>query len=206
MKIRFYFDPICPWCWVTSRWLMDVKSDRSIEVEWMPFSLAIKNNENLESDDDHVFTHKLLRIGAQLKEQHPEMIEEFYTTTGKLIHVDGQRDPQSIAQQTLKSLSLDSDLISALDNEEYDSKITDSMQTALDVVGDDVGTPIILFESDDEWNGYFGPVISALPNHEDGLKLWDGLSEMASNKLFYELKRTRTEGANTASTKVQFDK
>lgn len=197
-KVQFYFDPLCPWSWITSRWLLDVQEERDIHVEWKPFSLALKNAGSSYSHMGAAeSTLRILRLATALESN--ELIERLYSETGTRIHLD-ERNDDRILPESMVSLELPDDLLAEADNEERDRLIEQSMDEALQVVGDNVGVPIIIFETDDGSQGYFGPVISELPDKATSLKLWDGLSNLASTPMFWELKRTRTVKPDITST------
>lgn len=208
MNIRFYFDPSCPFCWITSRWLLMVSAHRDMTIEWRPFSLALKNDE-LDGDESaktehgeiHRASHRVLRVMLAAEKQGASLID-LYTAFGIKYHVAGfDYDDETIAD-VLDEQHLPADLLRAADDTTYDNELRDSMQSAIDVAGDDIGVPTIVFEAaDGSLNGYFGPVLQTLPDLDEALKLWDGLSMLAADKNFYELKRTRPSGGpDVAST------
>lgn len=213
MKIRFYFDPICPWCWITSRWMTEVQKERDLQVEFCSFSLAVKNNL-LDEDSDSEYapmariTHKILRIVEKIKQDNPdnatELVAAFYAAIGNKIHVQGDAETNH-AIEVLESIGLDASYADAQEDSSYDKAINDSMDLAIKTVGNDVGVPIMILETQDGDRGFFGPVISELPSSEDGLKLYDSIAGMISLPGFYELKRTREIGPDTASTARLFD-
>lgn len=205
MKIDFYFDPICPWCWITSRWLTQVQEDRDLEVSFKSFSLAIKN-DILHGESDSPYaepakrTHKLLRVVEEIRKRDGDAkVADFYTKVGSKIHIDGSQDLDWLAE-VLSELGYGADVVLSADDESLDTTIEASMQGAFEVAGDDIGVPVLAVETSEGMSGFFGPVISELPDKEEGLKLFDGISEMVSFPHFYELKRTRTVEANTQST------
>lgn len=198
MKIDFYFDPSCPWCWITSRWLLDVAKDRHLTISWKPFSLALKNDELNKGGQDatphgegHRAAHRVLRVIEAAVETGGER-GKLYSDIGKMKHVDGY-DYTDMELSLMLSLSkLPESLISAADNTSYDDTLKQFLNEAIEIVGEDVGVPIIIFEREDHTKlGYFGPVLMKQPDHEEALKLWDGLSTLAVASEFYELKRSR---------------
>ena len=213
MKIRFYFDPICPWCWITSRWMTEVQKERDLQVEFCSFSLAVKNNLLDENSDSEYapmarITHKILRIVEKIKQDNPdnatELVAAFYAYIGNKIHVQGETETDH-AVEVLESIGLDSSYADAQEDSSYDKEIKASMDLAMKSVGNDVGVPIMILETDDGDRGFFGPVISELPSADDGKKLFDAIASMISLPGFYELKRTREISPNTASTARLFD-
>jgi len=206
MNIEFFFDPSCPFCWITSRWLHVVSGERDLQIEWRPFSLAIKNNELDEKNssdysETHKQAHRILRV-IQAATKHGAAHGDLYTLFGVHHHVAGRPYDDELIKEIISDQNLPAGLLKEADNAQHDAAIEEHMDQALEVTGDDVGVPIIVFR-DESGNrtGYFGPVLQTLPNKEDALKLWDGLSQLATNSNFYELKRTRPkDGPDTAST------
>lgn len=209
MEIEFFFDPSCPFCWITSRWLIQVKDARQLNITWRPFSLAIKNDcldASKPTRDEHAGyhrqSHRVLRV-MQAAASDGADLGELYTAFGTQCHVYGEDYTDEIIAKVLADLKLPAELLSAADDKSYDKALQASLDSALEVVGDDVGVPTIVFNDDGKRTGYFGPVLQKLPSVTDSLKLWDGLQVLATNQDFYELKRTRPSGGpETASTAV----
>lgn len=202
MDVRFYFDPICPWCWITSRWLAEeVAPARDLDVDWRSISLLVRN-EDKDLSPEHLaavqFTNNLLRVAEAMRDAgRSGDIGAFYTEVGNRIHRDGDRD--FTAADTLAAAGLDTSFAGAFDDATWDAAVRAGTKEAEEVAGDDVGTPIIAYEvsgadGSTEWKGYFGPVIPEVPRGDDALRLWDGLSLLIKTDGFYELKRTRTVG------------
>lgn len=200
MKVTFYFDPSCPFCWITSRWLLMVSVHRDLEITWQPFSLAIKNNELEPRDDEpkhaagHRASHRVLRVMMAGEAAGANLID-LYTTSGIKHHVAGFDFDDDHLQEILAENNQPADLAAAADDTSYDQTIRDSMQGALDAAGQDIGVPTIVFTNEkDEKQGFFGPVLQVLPDVPEALELWDGLSKLATSSSFYELKRARPSG------------
>jgi len=209
-RIRFYYDPSCPWCWITSRWLTEVQKQRAIEVDWLPFSLALKNGE-LDGDDvtghldTHTIAHRTLRLVEVLHEQEGIDRGELFTEFGKSYFIDPKLDDEGFTQAVLERMGLSIDYLPELDNTDLDQKLQQHLDDAIEVAGDDVGVPLIVFETEDQQHiGYFGPVIARLPDAEKGLALWDSLETIATNPDFFELKRNRTSRSKVKTTKRLF--
>jgi len=196
VNVQFWFDPACPWCWVTSRWLDDVADKRGFEVDWQPISLLFKNEPDPDSEyyDGVVGTHGMLRVvEATRAAGHEARIGRLYTALGRRIHDEGTSD--FAVQDALREADLPEELAAAKDDPSWDEQIRTRMQVGLDLVGDDVGTPIIAVDGPDGGRvGLFGPVISQRPTGQAALDLWDGFVQMVAVPGFWELKRTRTEG------------
>lgn len=201
MNITFYFDPSCPFCWITSRWLLMVSAHRDLDITWQPFSLAIKNDELEPRDGEsehaplHRASHRVLRVMIAATEKNDAKLIELYTTSGVKHHVAGFDFDDDHLHEILVENNLPIDLSVAADDTSYDQTIRHAMQGALDAAGNDIGVPTIVFTNEkDEKQGFFGPVLQALPDLPEALELWDGLSKLATNSSFYELKRSRPSG------------
>lgn len=197
MKIEFWVDPGCPFCWATARWAVDeVAPHRDLDITWRPISLLFKNEPDPDSRwyESSRFTHGLLRVMESVRATTGnDDVFRLYWEFGARIHHDKETpfDPGD----ALATVGLDVGHAAAFDDDGWDDVIRSSMDEALDLVGDDVGTPIIAFDdSSGVRRGYFGPVISRIPSTEQSLAMWDALVAMMDVDSFFELKRTRTEG------------
>lgn len=203
-RIDFYFDPSCPFCWITSRWLLQVSEQRDLEIAWRPFSLALKNDELGGGTDSpmkhsHLGGHRVLRVIAAGAKNGAQPID-LYSAFGRQ-HFLGERDyDDELIREVLREAGLSEDLARDADDETYDGALRQEMESALDVVGDDTGVPIIVFHTEHGKQGYFGPVLNELPGDDEALRLWDGLEKMATVGAFYELKRTRPSGGPAVET------
>jgi protein-disulfide isomerase-like protein with CxxC motif len=193
MRVQLWFDPVCPFCWMTSRWLVRVAPHRDLDVEWLPISLLVKNGL---APGDRFFeectrSHGMLRVVVALRAAgHADRVGALYTELGRHLHV---REDQPDLAAILAALGLDPEFAAAADDETLDGAIREAMDDGLALVGDDVGTPIIAVERADGTRvGLFGPVITELPDLEASLRLWDGFAAMVATDGFFELKRTRT--------------
>lgn len=209
MRVTFYFDPICPFSWITSRWLLQVSNEREIDITWKPFCLAMKNNEVEPSDgeDDYAQAHRdglrTLRVLLAAGKEHDTLLIDGYTASGMVHHLMGNRlDDDGIRSMLVDHLNLPDTLLAAADDTTHDNELRTSLDEAIATVGDDIGVPTIVYElPNGTKQGYFGPVLNELPDLEESLAIWDGLSKLATTKHFYELKRNRPDGdPNTAST------
>lgn len=196
MQVRFWVDPICPFCWMTSRWLVRVAPHRGLAVEWLPISLLWKNAPAAENPwrDRMVAGHGLLRVMEAVRVAGgQDRVGALYTEFGRRIHVRGEDDVDAAA--ALAAVGLDPGLAAAADDPTWDAPVRAAMDAGLALVGDDVGTPIIAVahpERPDVEVGLFGPVITDLPDLAASLRLWDGFLAMVATDGFFELKRTRT--------------
>jgi len=186
---------------VTARWVVDVvQNERDLNITWRPISLLFKNDPPQDSAwyPASLHTHKLLRVMESLHAAGGnEDAFALYWEAGRNIHHDGIRDvtdPRISAEQLLSNVGLDVSHAAAFDDDSWDVIIREKMDAGIALVGSDVGTPIIAFDTNDGAGkiGIFGPVISRAPHGEEGLKLWDAMVTMATMDGFWELKRTRT--------------
>ena len=191
-KVDFWFDPSCPWTWVTSIWMREVASLRSFEVNWHPFSLYILN-EGRELDPDYrkLTDYNFIgsRVTGAVATEAPEKLSDFFTAVGTKYHNEGRgkEDYAGILKEALADCGLDAELFERAEAGEFDESLRESTKAGLDIVGDEVGVPIVSFNG----VGFFGPVIAKSPRGDEALKLWDGCLAVASVDNFYELKRSR---------------
>jgi hypothetical protein len=204
MQVRFYFDPLCPWCWVTSHWLHDeVVPHRDLEVDWRSISLKVRNEgkdldpayaERAVPAMDRSFS--LLRIIEALRaDGQADRVHDVYVEFGRHFHHDGDGLEFDVAK-ALAAAGVDPAMADAYDDPRWDEAVRASTREAEMIAGDDVGTPIIAIRKaagngDGTWTGYFGPVIPSVVRGEPALKLWDGLVALMQTDGFFELKRTR---------------
>jgi hypothetical protein len=202
--IAFYFDPVCPFAWMTSKWLRLVMAQRDYTVDWRFISLRMINAAvDYEShfpsgyEAGHTAGLKLLRVAARVRAEHGrDQIGPLYQAIGTQIFdaARGERDHGSRAflEPILAQASLPTALADGLDDSSYDAELRRETDQALSLTGKDVGTPIIQFQPP-EGVAFFGPVISRLPDATDALRLWDNVLGLATFPGFAELKRSLRE-------------
>lgn len=188
----FWFDPRCPFAWITSRWILEVEKVRDIKVQWHVMSLAHLNRDKDVSDDYRKGLEKAwgpVRVCIAAEQKYgAEALLPLYTALGTRIHVENQEISRELIEGALRDADLAVELADAMEDESWDEAVIKSHHEGMDAVGDDVGTPTIHF------NGvaFFGPVITKAPRGERAGELWDACVTIASYPQFFELKRTRT--------------
>lgn len=194
MQVDFWFDPACPFTWITSRWMTRVAPERDLDVCWRSFSLFIKN----EPDPDNpryertLRTRELLRVVEAVRDAgNADRVGALYTEFGRHIHVH-ERLEFDVAE-ALASVGLDPQLAAAADDATWDAAIERSMSEGLSLAGQDVGVPLIAVDGPDGRVGVTGPILTRLPGHQAGLDLWDAFLTTITTPGFFEIKRARTE-------------
>lgn len=201
--LEFFLDPVCPWAWITSRWVEEVKSLRAYDVRWRFISLKLLNAANTADwyTDQykrwHAMGHEALRVAARIDaELGNEAVGHFYTTVGVEGHNKRRRDDfaastESFVGEVLSLAGFDAGLIDAAFDESLDAVIAADTETALERAGRDVGTPILTFHPGEPNEGsFFGPVIARIPRGAEALRLWDAVEIVATTPGVAELKRS----------------
>ncbi|WP_150308592.1 mycothiol-dependent nitroreductase Rv2466c family protein [Planctomonas psychrotolerans] len=189
--VDFWFDPSCPWAWMTSRWVDEVARQRDLDLTWHVMSLAVLNEDKDVSDDYRAFFPRALRytrLVAAASELHgQDMVKKLYDALGTRIHPGGSKDADEVIPAALAEVGLPADFAAYADSDEYDPQMRASHFDGITRVGQDVGTPVISVDG----AAFFGPVISPAPRGEQALALWDGVVAAANFEGFFELKRSR---------------
>lgn len=193
-EAQFWFDPLCPWAWMTSRWILEVEKVRDIKVKWNLFSLAYLNRDK---DVPAEYKERLARswhctrvIAAAQKIKGSEITLPLYTAISTRIHLKKMEVGADLFTEALREVGLPESLSEAMSDESFDAAIIESHESGIKLVGNDVGTPIIAVGT----AAFFGPVISPAPKGEEAGKLWDGVVGVASYPGFFEIKRSRNVG------------
>jgi hypothetical protein len=190
--VDFWFDPLCPWAWITSRWLLEVEKLRPVLPRWRVMSLALLNEgRDLPEEYQERMRAALgpVRVCAAAEVTHgSQVLGPLYTAMGTLIHHEKAGLDRAMVLAALAGASLPAKLADAMDSAEYDDALRASHIDGMDRVGYDVGTPVISVLG----LSIFGPVVSPIPRGDDAARLWDGLLLVAGTDGFFELKRSRT--------------
>jgi 2-hydroxychromene-2-carboxylate isomerase len=188
----FWFDPLCPWAWIASRWILEVEKVRPVDVRWHVMSLAYLNQdrelpENYRKMMDTAWGPVRVCIAAEQAHGNKALLP-LYNALGERRHHQKQEFTREVIVSALEEAGLPAELADAAESTEYDEALKASHHQGMDQVGFEVGTPVISV------NGvaFFGPVVSPIPRGEDAAKLWDGVLLVAGTDGFFELKRTRT--------------
>jgi len=193
-SVEMWFDPVCPWAWMTSRWLMEVEQVRDVEVTWSVMSLSVLNEgRELTASYRDMMSRSWAPVRvliAAIRDHGEKVVKPLYDAMGTRIHLGGEEDYPKVIAASLDEVGLPTDLLRFAETTQIDDALRTSHQRAMDLVGDDVGTPVISVGG----ISFFGPVVSPAPTGDDAGRLWDGCLLVAGTPGFFEIKRTRTSG------------
>jgi 2-hydroxychromene-2-carboxylate isomerase len=189
----FWFDPACPFAWITSRWILEVEQVRDVDVTWHIMSLAYLNQDKDIPEEYREFLQTAwgpVRVLMAAEQKYgKDVLLPLYTAMGTRIHLEKQDRDRAMVEAALADAGLDASLVDAMDDPSYDAAIAESHHRGMDQVGNEVGTPTIAVNG----RAFFGPVISKAPKGEEAGRLWDACVTLGGYQHFYELKRSRTE-------------
>lgn len=190
----FWFDPICPFAWATSRWIEEVEKVRDITVRWHVMSLSVLN-EGREGLSES-YKEKMgrawgpVRVVIAAQQLHGDQaVKPLYDALGTQLHINKVTDYDEAIHVALKEAGLPDELAEYAHKDTYDAQLRESHNAGISLVGEDVGTPVVSFNG----TAFFGPVITRIPRGGDAGRMWDATAELASFEGFFELKRSRTE-------------
>ena len=191
--VDFWFDPLCPWAWITSRWMLEVQQVRPVQVRWHVMSLAVLNEGKTDMSERYVELMKQawgpVRVAIAAEQRFgPEVLGPLYTALGTRFHQEKLPRDRATVEAALAEAGLPADLADAMESTEYDEALRASHAEGIERVGYEVGTPIISMNG----TSIFGPVVTPIPRGEAAAKLWDGVNLVTQTDGFFELKRSRT--------------
>lgn len=187
----FWFDPVCPWAWLASRWLLEVEQVRAVKPAWHVMSLSYLNQDRDLTEEYQAVMERArgpVRVCVAAAQQHgDDVLGRLYTALGRRFHNEGREKSRATVEEALIEAGLPTSLADAMHSGEFDDVLRKSHHEGMDQVGLDVGTPVISVEG----VAFFGPVVTPTPTGEAAGRLWDGVLLVAGTDGFYELKRTR---------------
>jgi protein-disulfide isomerase-like protein with CxxC motif len=191
--VDFWFDPLCPWAWITSRWILEVQQVRPVQVRWHVMSLAVLNEGKTDLPERYAELMKQawgpVRVAIVAEQRFgPEVLGPLYTALGTRFHQEKLPRDRTTVEAALAEAGLPTDLADAMESTAYDEALRASHAEGIDRVGYEVGTPIISMNG----TSIFGPVVTPIPRGEAAAKLWDGVNLVTQTDGFFELKRSRT--------------
>ncbi len=193
-RADFWFDPLCPWAWITSRWMVEVEKVRPVTTRWHVMSLAVLNESREDVPDKYKELMKAawgpVRVCAAAEQEFgSDVLGPLYTEIGNRFHLQQRRGEPAVIPEALGAAGLPARLAGAAESTEFDEAIRKSHGEGMEPVGYEVGTPVLHIDD----FAIFGPVVTPAPKGEAAGRLWDGLKLVAGTPGFYELKRSREQ-------------
>jgi protein-disulfide isomerase-like protein with CxxC motif len=190
--VDFWFDPLCPWAWIASRWMLEVEKVRPVTTRWHVMSLAVLNEGKDVPEQYQEFITRAwgpVRVAIAAEQRFGGgVLLPLYTALGTRFHHEKEPVDRATAEAALAEAGLPADLADAMDSAGYDEALRASHADGMDRVGYEVGTPVISVDG----ASFFGPVVSPIPRGDAAARLWDGVLLVAGTDGFFELKRSRT--------------
>ena len=193
VQVDFWFDPLCPWAWITSRWMLEVAKVRPVAPRWHVMSLAVLNEDR--DDLPEGYKERLsqawgpVRVCAAAEQKFGyDVVLPLYSAIGTRFHNDKAERTRATIEEALAEVGLPAELADALESTEFDDAVRASHADGIERVGVEVGTPVISIGG----ASIFGPVMTPIPRGEEAGKLWDGVLLCLQTPGFFELKRSRT--------------
>ncbi|HUY50499.1 MAG TPA: DsbA family protein [Streptosporangiaceae bacterium] len=191
--VDFWFDPLCPWAWIASRWMLEVEQVRPVEIRWHVMSLAVLNEGKADMPERYAELMAQawgpVRVAIAAEQKFgPAVLGPLYTALGTRLHHDKAARDRATIEAALAEAGLPAELADAMDSTSYDEALRASHTEGIERVGYEVGTPIISVNG----ASIFGPVVSPIPRGDAAAKLWDGVMLVTQTDGFFELKRSRT--------------
>jgi 2-hydroxychromene-2-carboxylate isomerase len=190
--LTFYYDPRCPWAWVTSRWVEEIERQGLVRVSWKLMSLA--RLHEWDDDYDPLAFEKVRVMGrggaAAAMAKGEQILGDYYSVIGRRIHIEQQNRDEQLVRDVFDELGIEQSAFDLSHSQDYDAYVAKTHDEAVEAAGEDLGTPVIIYNG----KSFFGPVIKAAPKGAEAKKLWDAMVLLSEVDGVYEIKRSRPEG------------